>query len=445
MRGECRLWQAGLRGLRRGCLFSFLVASPVWAQMPFSGNVSFSLDHFPNAPSSASRALPAAARGATEVRLRLFTDTTLKRGAATFRAAGYVEGLAADRGLGHTSTDAIVRARELYAELGSKAIDVRAGFSRLVWGRLDELQPGDVINPLDLSKFFFEGRTEARLPVLLLRSRWHFREGGSLEGVVLPRFQPGHFDQLDEGSSPFNLVPQATCGPAMLSAVCSEPVIRVEEPDASWRNLQGGARLAATSGRIDWAVSAFRGFEAFPIYHLAMVSEVPVRLVLLGSYPRTSMVAGDFESVLGQWGIRGEVVALVEDTFQSADATRLVEGHSIQSGAGVDRKSGLYRATASVLVDYRAAAHDENVKRHTDVSVIGSAERTFARETRLLRGLGLYNVSEGTAFVRMVGAISLRDNLWLEGSGGLFVGEGDDVVGLFRDRDFLYVKVKYYF
>ena len=40
---------------------------------------------------------------------------------------------------------------------------------------------------------------------------------------------------------------------------------------------------------------------------------------------------------------------------------------------------------------------------------------------------------------------SLRDNLGLEGSVGLFIGEGVDLVGRFGDSDFAYLRVKYYF
>ena len=43
------------------------------------------------------------------------------------------------------------------AELTAGRLDVRAGFARVIWGRLDEVQPTDVVNPLDVSRFFFEG------------------------------------------------------------------------------------------------------------------------------------------------------------------------------------------------------------------------------------------------------------------------------------------------
>ncbi|MBI3261815.1 MAG: hypothetical protein HYZ58_01525, partial [Acidobacteria bacterium] len=65
-----------------------------WAQTPISGNVSFTLDHFLNAPSAPSGVVPTAS-GATEIRIRLFADSAVKRGVLTLRAAGYVEGLVA--------------------------------------------------------------------------------------------------------------------------------------------------------------------------------------------------------------------------------------------------------------------------------------------------------------------------------------------------------------
>ena len=77
----------------------------------------------------------------------------------------------------------------------------------MVWGRLDELQPTDVVNPLDVSRFFFEGRSEARLAVPLVRARIHAGENVSIEAVYVPIFRRGRFDRLAEDSSPFNIAP----------------------------------------------------------------------------------------------------------------------------------------------------------------------------------------------------------------------------------------------
>ena len=74
------------------------------------------------------------------------------------------------------------------------------------------------------------------------------------------------FDQLDEATSPFNLAPPAARD--------------WPEPETTPRNVQGGGRFTSTVGRVDWGVSAYRGFRTFP------------------TYPRSTMVGGDFEKGL---------------------------------------------------------------------------------------------------------------------------------------------------
>ena len=100
----------------------------------------------------------------------------------------------------------VARPHEAYADLRAGSIDLRAGLSNVVWGRLDEVQPSDVINPLDISRYLFEGRNEARLPVPLVRARWVSSETLTVEGVWVPLFRRARFDFLDEDSSPFNLL-----------------------------------------------------------------------------------------------------------------------------------------------------------------------------------------------------------------------------------------------
>ncbi len=255
------------------------------------------------------------------------------------RLSGYVEGLVADRHQAESPTgDLIARPQELYVELVSERADLRLGYSRIVWGRLDELQPTDVVNPLDLAKFFFEGRAEARMPVAMARARVFLPAATTLEAVVVPQFRPGRFDQLDEPTSAFNL----------LAGVLPPGTERGSGPRTSWANLQGGARLQATSGRVDWSVSAYRGFETFGVLQLTAD-----RAALEEVFPRFTMLGGDFETVQGEWGIRGEVAAFVDDTFQAAGMPGAVAGRSVEGGIGADRKAGDFRVSGNVLLRRR--------------------------------------------------------------------------------------------
>jgi hypothetical protein len=384
----------------------------------------------------------------SELRTRIFAERHDEFGRhLRINLAGYVDGLIADRehtGGRDTTSAAIVRSADLYVDVVSSHVELRAGAARLVWGRLDEFQPTDVVNPLDLSRFLMEGRSEARLPVGLVRGRVFLPASTTLEAVVVPHFRRGRFDQLDEPSSPFTLTRSAI------------PRVR-DEPDAGSESLQGGLRLTTTTARVDWAVSAYRGIKAVPISTVTVGADLkvgPYIGYIRESFPRFTMVGGDFETVRGPWGFRGEVAAFVEDTLQSTRAIQGVPGHSVTAGVGFDRKAGDYRIAANALwstsgVDTsdavgQAFAGDDEVER-TDVSLVVAADRSFARETRTVRVFAVYDPADATTFTRVIAAISLRDNVWVEGSAGLLTGTSFDIIGLLTRRDFAYARLKVFF
>ena len=299
-----------MRKAALGLAAALTATSPIAAQAPVTGYVSMLIDVVGR---------PATGGGGrdadVEWRPRVFLEHRRDVGDhVRLRLSGYVEGLAADRHQPESpTTDLIARPQELYVEFVSERADLRLGYSRIVWGRLDELQPTDVVNPLDLAKFFFEGRAEARMPVAMARLRVFLPASTTLEAVAVPQFRRGRFDQLDEPTSAFNLL--AGVGPSSFE--------RGQGPPTSWANLQGGARLQTTTGRVDWSLSAFRGFETFGVVQLT-----PNRLAVEEVFPRFTMLGGDFETVQGEWGIRGEVAAFVDDSFQAIGVPRAVDGRS---------------------------------------------------------------------------------------------------------------------
>ncbi len=160
------------------------------------------------------------------------------------------------------------------------------------------------------------------------------------------------------------------------------------------------------------------------------------------------MIGGDFETVRGAWGIRGEVAGFAARTLQAAAVPDPVAGRTLDAGIGVDRKAGAYRVSATVMVSKRWQTTPSLLATgidRTDVMLVAALDRSFARETRTLRAFGVYNPGEQSAFARIVGAVNLRDNLWLEGSGGWFRGDGDDGLSRFAERDFVYVRFKVFF
>ena len=282
-------------------------APPAQAQRgPVDGHASIGLDHLPNLEDT------------TELRARLFVERGWTPGPWRIRGAVLVEGLAADRD--RTRHDGHFQVREATIGWSGGAFDVRAGIGTIVWGRLDEVQPTDVINPLDASKYLLEGRADARLPVAHARVRWFAGEKATVEAVWVPLFTRGRYDVLDEASSPFNLLADAErCTP---SPACP-PVAQFirHEPERSLQTSQGGARLSATTGRVDWALAVYSGFPGF-----GRISAGPIGLppgtppdfippvLVFETYPRFTMIGGDAETVRGDWAIRGEMAVTTGDT-----------------------------------------------------------------------------------------------------------------------------------
>lgn len=432
-------------------IVALVCVPPASAQAP-TGYVSLFGDYFPNR------------RDTTELRARLFVEEKVEPSPhVVLTVSGLAEGLLSRRIVPGSSgglqrvTDGIVRVQDATVEFLGSRVDFLAGYARIAWGKLDEIQPTDVINPLDVSRFFFAGRSEARLPMLLARARLHLSESVTLDGIYLPDFRRARFDQLDEPSSPFNLPVAVADDPVACQAIgCPTAPIAVSDraPAFTASAAQGGARLSATSGRVDWSVSLFRGFESFGLFAFEGVPAAAPTVV--ARYPRFTMIGGDFEAVRGTWGLRGEVAAFVADNFQSADL-RVVTGRSIDAGIGVDRRAGDYTLSGTVLV--HSESYDEPLAvavasadqtgevsdGRTDMSLVVSADRTFARERYRFRGFAVYNAATVSGFVRGIGMANLRDNLALEASLGWFAGDGRDLIARFGDSDFAYLRVKYYF
>ena len=412
--------------------FALSPLSPLSLHAQTDGSVSVMFDALPDISDLAGR------QDVAELRTRLVVDRRQELGAhLRVRLSGHVDGLVAKRRRGSssgTAKDAMVRPLDLFAEVHGSKGDLRVGASRIVWGRLDEFQPTDVVNPIDLERFLLEGRSEARLASAMVRGRWIAGSSSTLEALIVPWFRESRLDQLDERRSPFNIAPEITI---------ALPVER-RKPAFAAGNLQGGARFTSSVGRVDWAATAYRGFRTFPV-----VSLVPPG-GLLETFPRFTMLGADFETVRGRWGVRGEVAAFVDDTLQSG--SRSVPGRRIDGGVGVDRRTGDYRLAGNVLwsgrrVDadvMRSAGPDADAEGH-NLTLVASADRSFARETRTLRLFAVHDVTDRTTFARGIGAISLRDNVWLEASAGVFAGSSSSTLGRLTRRDFVYARLKAYF
>lgn len=372
-------------------------------------------------------------RGVTEFRPQLAGEARLAAGArTTLFFDALAEALVADRG--GTASEARLFVRDAWIESRGTHADVRAGYGRLVWGKLDEVAPTDVINPIDTSRFLLEGRSEARLPVVFARGRIFVSERLSFESVIAPIFRRGVFDRLQETTSPFNLVNDARQAIGLPDDASPR---RHAEPVTTIRNVSGGARVLATADGVDTSVSFYRGFDG-----LGPVVLDPAIGELVEFHPRFTMVGADMETATGAWVWRGEAAYFTERTLAARSRPGIVDGRTMDAGVGFDRRAGDFRLFGSALVHREWSSQDPAVER-TDVSLVASIERTFARERYLARAFSVVAAKDAAAFLRGLFIWKPNDRVAVEVSGGAFLGTSTDTIGRFRTRDFVVGRLRW--
>ena len=128
----------------------------------------------------------------------------------------------------------------------------------------------------------------------------------TIEGVYVPVFRKGRFDQIDEATSPFNIAAGLGDGLGVCLAIgCPTlpPELVDDEPDVEMSNAQGGLRVSGTAGV--WTGASRPTADSstsvsWSWVHRRRSPGGPVTLVR--TYPRFTMVGGDFETVRGRVG-----------------------------------------------------------------------------------------------------------------------------------------------
>lgn len=87
------------------------------------------------------------------------------------------------------------------------------------------------------------------------------------------------------------------------------------------------------------------------------------------------------------------------------------------------------------------------------MTLVAAADRSFVHDTRMVRVLAVYDPGDAF-FVRGIVTVSVRDDIAIEGSSGLFTADASminrgglavDTLARFARRDFLYARLKVLF
>ncbi len=357
-------------------------------------------------------------------RLKLEEKIVFSR-TATFLAGCRFDGLYSDRE--EQANKVIPRLENLSLTLYLPHVDITMGYCTVYWGKLDQLPPVDVVNPLNMTSMFLKAeRSAAKLPVPLLMVSPYFQDESRLDLLVVPYFKSSTWDELNESTSPF--------WPFSFNQPLEKRL-----PSHTVRNVEYGGRFSAASAGMDWSIYYFDGYQDLPVYR-----PDPGGNKVWAEYPRGDMFGFDCELTLGGWVVRGESAYQSNRGYMAKGMNGYVLGKSFTSGVGLFKR---FRDNYLDFTFLRTSIDVEReIEEETDeISILTNLESRFSYETKITRLFFIYNVRAKSFFVRSSYSCNLTENTWIELAIGNFGGSAADAVSRLNKSDFFSVEYQYDF
>ncbi len=383
---------------------------------------------------------------------------------------------------------------EAYFDLVLPRVDVRAGLQKFAWGKLDGVQPNDLLNPEKLADPVIDDEVDKQIAIPALSVTWNVPDTTStalprdlrVTGVAVPIYVPFRVADDDERwYPPLARVPDTS--QSMGLTVQNEGDFR--NGDVPERDIQNGALAARIAGSFrgaDFALYYYDGYdtqpsfevdargfvranplspqlfdvrseiEIFPTYDRiraagadVAVSAFDATFRLEGAYvvgrlyPRAvrTIVAnpeiGEIDPVLLALGVEQEVPIDLDEVN--------VERDGVEWGVNVDRFFGETFVLAQMMQTAVLGNRADLLISDTETRFAMTVRRTFLDETLEAELIGLYGMQGvyGVAHPRVTydvtDAFDVRVGLvWIE-------GHEDSFLGQYRDNDQAYVRLRYLF
>ena len=336
--------------------------------------------------------------------------------------------------------------REAYASAGFGPAEFRIGKMLLNWGRTDEINFIDLINPEDLSEFYSIDKQERKIPTLLLDGLLYIGSF-TLEAVWLPFFEPARVPSSGPWAQRSLL--EAKKFFALMGGDFNELDFSAKDDEGRRDiiNSETAIRFSGMLSSFDFGLVFFYGYNDLP----ALKTDVndlgqPAPIV---TYRRFHGYGLDFTYSVSGYGFRGE--ALYRDKVLyplQADICGLNNHTSpdIQSILGIDRTFGENFYINIQLIYTRILDYAKGIIADEDVFMgMGTVEdKLFDDELKL--GLDFYyGFNKRDSQLTPYAEYSLTDNLKAELGVFLICGPDDSDIGQFDENDMVYLRVSYAF
>ena len=400
--------------------------------------------------------------------------------------------------------DLFVSFEEAYLDLLFRRFELRLGKQKVSWGRLDELQPTDNLNPEDLTEFFFRPELERKIgvPGAALTA---YLGPWTAEAVWNPVYTAYRFpNREDRWFPPLLTVPERVATPFGAVPVRTR-YPDVDEPPHTLASSDAGLRFRRRIGSAEVSASVFHGWDktatfsargtatvvptgdpavpaapsidltVFPTLHRITVvgGDLAVPVWVLALHAEAAWIHGRFFPILirDQVGNDPRLIAAVAEaaarvaqsgrpetvTLPLTAAERRRE--ALEYGIGFDyamneavsrRLTGGESLAGSFvmvqLIERVMFDHDAPFIAQSVEHLLGLTLRQTFRDDRLLAEIKIaYNPNHGDFFLWPQLGYKLTSNLHALLEARVLGGDGTHPIGQYRDYDGIRIGLKRFF
>jgi hypothetical protein len=197
--------------------------------------------------------------------------------------------------------------KEVYIDLFTQKIDLRAGKQVVSWGKADGFNPTNNLIPIDYSDILDTDNEE--IGIFAVNAKFYLNDW-QIQGIFSPIFQASVLPSADsrwQQDYPPVINYEDMIMPARFFWK------NAEMPANTFKNSQFAFRLSRNLSRMDFSLSYYSGFNDIPVISNAIESLTndTVNIAISQNYYKHQAVGADFSWVLGKYVLKGEGAAFI--------------------------------------------------------------------------------------------------------------------------------------
>jgi hypothetical protein len=350
-------------------------------------------------------------------------------------------------GHGEGRLENAIRLWEAYLDFDYEAFSVRLGRQVIRWGKADQVNVIDNFTPQDLRNFLDYKRGDRKWPVLAASVKYFVDEQTTWENIWMPYFRPNPIAGREQDWEFF-------FGRNYVKAIGLSQI----DEERSKNSLGNGifaSKLAYATDDYDISFSYAYHFEQNPSYSAQLnpdyplLSALPYPGTVQREYKREETLGMDYETQLGDFGLRGELIYTTDKpyvTYDLSDDDLIARRPTVQLVAGFD-----YRFESETYINVQMTLdhiRDFDVRmeaERNEYSLTWQVSQPFMHDRLVVELMGRAFFHQTDLFYRVSLNYEFSEDIQL--TSGLMIFDGDDlgIFGEFEYNDQLFFNLKYSF